>query len=92
MLRILVFGALLMLNCSCRKLDRSNAKSLTGKFSRSEDPQNNDYESAKVWLENYNKEAEQVYNSHVEASWTYATDITEDNAEAEVRRMIRYNP
>ncbi len=43
---------------------------------------------AKQYLEEYNSTAEEVWNTYIEASWTYNTDITEANKEIMVRPSL----
>nr|XP_020462290.1 angiotensin-converting enzyme-like [Monopterus albus] len=40
---------------------------------------------AKKLLDEYNRTAEVVWNAYTEASWTYNTDITENNKQKMVR-------
>lgn len=42
---------------------------------------------AKVFLDEYNSTAEEVWNAYTEASWSYNTNITDANKEEMVRHQ-----
>ncbi len=48
----------------------------------------NDEAQAIEWLEEYNQVAMGVYYENTVASWSYQTDITDENEAASVRRHV----
>ena len=48
-----------------------------------------DEEEAVIWLEQYNEQSEVVLFNYVNASWTYNTNLTDENLEAEVSFVFK---